>query len=64
MFSKQLWVCSKCSRQSDEDHVRGWLIDSSKDGEKQYHGVMVIRCPACITNYALRNAEHGRKAIR
>jgi DNA-directed RNA polymerase subunit RPC12/RpoP len=64
MLNKTVYVCSKCGKQSDEDHVRGWLIDSSKNAEKRYNGEMVIRCTECITVYALREAEHGKKAIR
>ena len=65
-MNRQVWVCSKCGRTVEDtvNTTRGWLIDSHKDAEKQFHGEMVIRCPNCITDYALRNAEHGRGAIR
>ena len=64
--NKQAWVCSKCGRTvlDNANDTRGWLIDSHKDGEMQFNGEMVIRCPNCITAYALRTAEHGKEAIR
>ena len=42
-----LYVCSKCGAVSDE--VSGWLIGPRRKGE-----ALVIRCPECITDYALR----------
>ncbi|RPJ40118.1 MAG: hypothetical protein EHM35_00500 [Planctomycetaceae bacterium] len=64
MFSKQLYVCGKCGRTADEQHLHGWLIAKSKSGEDQFNGIMVIRCPDHITGYAIRKAEGGREAIR
>ena len=65
-MNRQVWVCSKCGRivQNNVNDTRGWLIDSHKDAEKNFNGVMVIRCPNCITKYALNCAEHGKAAIR
>jgi len=47
-------VCSKCGRREEYHHAKagGWLIA----GHKQKKGVMVIRCPKCITDYAKRSA--------
>lgn len=65
-MNRQVWVCSKCGRtvENTPNATRGWLIDSHKDAEKQFHGEMVIRCPQHITQYAVRCAERGRAAIR
>jgi len=65
-MNRQVWVCSKCGRtvQNEAQWMRGWLIDSHKDAEKEFHGEMVIRCPAHITRYALSAAEHGKDGIR
>lgn len=65
-MNRQVWVCSTCGRtvENTVNATRGWLIDSHKDGEKQFNGEMVIRCPDHITSYALRCAEHGKEAIR
>jgi len=62
--AKTHYRCGKCGRTTDEDHVRGWLIDTHKDAAKAFNGEMVIRCPNHITNHAIRCAEHGRAAIR
>jgi len=63
---RQVYVCSKCGRTVMNEHnwTRGWLIDSHRDAEKRDRGEMVIRCPNCITNYAVRKAQRGRAAIR
>lgn len=65
-MNRQVWVCSKCGRtvEDNPNSTRGWLIASHKDAEKQFHGEMVIRCPAHITNYALSCAVSGKSAIR
>jgi len=64
VFSKTIYVCGKCGRQSDEDHVRGWLMGESKNAEDRWNGVMVIRCTDCITEYAIRKAQNGKRDIR
>jgi DNA-directed RNA polymerase subunit RPC12/RpoP len=63
---RQVWVCSKCGRtvKDDPNSTRGWLIAKHRDAEKQFHGEMVIRCPAHITAYALSIAKGGKKSIR
>ena len=64
-MNRQVWVCSKCGKTADNTNAtRGWLIGSHKDAEKQFNGEMIIRCPACITDYAIRNTERGKAAIR
>jgi DNA-directed RNA polymerase subunit RPC12/RpoP len=65
-MNRTVYVCSRCGR-TVENHpnwTRGWLIDTHKDAAKAFNGEMVIRCPDCITKYAIRNAERGRAAIR
>ena len=61
-----VWVCSKCGQTVEDtpNATRGWLIGRNKDAAKQFDGWMVIRCPSCITDYAIRQAEHGRGDIR
>jgi DNA-directed RNA polymerase subunit RPC12/RpoP len=52
-----LYVCGKCGRTADDQHVREWLIARRVDtAEAQAEGWMVIRCPAHITEYARRIA--------
>jgi DNA-directed RNA polymerase subunit RPC12/RpoP len=63
-MNRQVYVCGKCGRTADTDHVRGWLIGRSKNAEDQANGILVIRCPQHISGYALRKAEGGRNAIR
>jgi len=65
-MNRQVWVCSKCHRAVEDtaNATRGWLIDSHRNAEKQFNGEMVIRCPKCITTHAIRQAQHGRAAIR
>jgi len=65
-MNRDVWVCSRCGRTVEDmpQWTRGWLIDSHKDAAKAFNGEMVIRCPQHITDYAIRNAEHGRAAIR
>jgi len=62
--SKTRYVCDKCGRTADSDHVRGWLIGTARDAEKAVNGEMVIRCPDHITDHAVRSVKGGRKAIR
>jgi len=61
-----VYVCSKCGRtvQYEPNWTRGWLIGTHKNAAKAFNGEMVIRCPAHITNYAIRNAQNGRADIR
>lgn len=63
---KTVFVCSTCGRtvENKPNWTRGWLIAQSKNAEDRFNGVMVIRCPLHITDYALRKAEGGRSAIR
>jgi len=65
-MNRQVWVCSECGRtvQDDPNWTRGWLIGTHRDLEKAFNGEMVIRCPDHITDYAIRNVEGGRRAIR
>lgn len=52
-----LYVCNRCGRTSDEQHVRDWLIAPRVDSaEARVEGWMVIRCPQHITEYARRIA--------
>lgn len=48
-----LYVCGKCGRTADDQHVRDWLIAPRVDSAE---GWMVIRCPQHITEYARRIA--------
>ena len=64
MFGETLYVCSKCGRTADSQHVRGWLIGTHADPERAYNGEMMIRCPDHVTDYAVRNTVGGKSAIR
>jgi DNA-directed RNA polymerase subunit RPC12/RpoP len=64
MFGETIYVCSKCGRHADDRHLHGWLIDVAKNPEKKFYREMVIRCPSCVTTYALRQAERGKSAIK
>lgn len=60
-----IYVCAKCGDTSrDIDNLDDWLI-ASRPGKP---GEMVIRCPDCITRYAVRKAgghiEYGRAVVR
>jgi len=52
-MSDTIYVC-KCGALSTEEGVNldDWLLANAPDD----HGEMVIRCPACITRYAIRKA--------
>lgn len=47
-------VCSKCGRLEEYHKAKSdkWLIAS----HKRKSGLLIIRCPNCITDYAKRNA--------
>jgi DNA-directed RNA polymerase subunit RPC12/RpoP len=48
-----VYVCSKCGDNSmNIDNIDDWLIASRPN----HPGEMVIRCPDCITEYAIRKA--------
>jgi len=63
--NRDVWVC-RCGTtvENTENATRGWLIAGNKNAEKAFNGEMVIRCPHCITDYAIRNAENGKADIR
>jgi DNA-directed RNA polymerase subunit RPC12/RpoP len=64
VYGRTVYVCSKCGRTADDQHVRGWLIGTPKSGEKQFSGEMMIRCPQHTTDYAIRQTQGGRSKIR
>jgi len=56
-----IFVCGKCGRSTTslDDNSR-WLIKPNKKRK----GQMIIRCPDCTTNYALRLAGKHKKDKR
>ena len=63
-YQRTVFVCEKCGRTADDQHLRGWLIGTPKNAERVFNGEMVIRCPRHVTKYAIRDTEGGRSAIR
>lgn len=48
-----IYVCSKCGESSHLHNLDDWLVASIPGAT---HGEMVVRCPAHITEYAIRKA--------
>ena len=59
-----IYVCGKCGEASEHwESLDDWLIASNPNKA----GQMVIRCPQCITEYAIRKAgghlEDGKGVV-
>lgn len=49
-------ICQLCGTGTPADHADGWLVSPRRSDP----GILVIRCPAHISEWALRQSQAGR----